>query len=312
MPTPALPAEQTTDEPQYPSRASVTPGTEQQYINETATADSKLPTWNASLNAVSTNVSANAGIAESNATESEQSATNAAASEAEALDRRNEAEVFKNSAEAAAAAAQAGAGLPAVGNDDDVLTLIDSTTNTVAFRPRGKSGLVPLLTVTASGDSVVDFTDLDTYGYENFELAISTTSSDAVDRALYLQTSTDNGVSFTPNGTNNYYATDVRSEYTPSSSATNLRQLSSNTSIAVLNIISTSETTGLIQISSALNASSFTNIRYRRGYYSQLGEMQNITGYGLRPSNEINNAIRLVTSAGTITGKITLYGVSNA
>ena len=275
------------------------------YLTYTSTTAPQINQWATEANALAGSINNTAGVVEADKLIVEEYKD-------QTLVYRNEAEVLKDSAEAAAAAAQAGAGLPTVGNDDDVLTLIDSVTNTVAFRPRGKSGLVPLLTVTASGDSVVDFTDLDTYGYDSFELAVSITGSDAVDRALYLQTSVDNGVSFTPNGTNNYYTTDVRSEYTPSSSATNLRQISNNAGIQVSTIISTSETSISIQINSALNASSFTSIRYRRGYYSQLGELQNISGYGLRPSNEVNNAIRLVISTGTIAGKITLYGVSDA
>ena len=66
-------------------------------------------------------------------------------SAAEALGYRNEAEVFRDSAETAAAAAQAGAGLPTVGNDDDVLTLIDSANNTVAFKPPVKDRYADLV-----------------------------------------------------------------------------------------------------------------------------------------------------------------------
>ena len=273
------------------------------YLTYTSTTAPQINQWAVEANSLADSINSTAGDVETDKLTVEEYKD-------QTLAYRDESEVFKNSAAAAAAAAQAGAGLPSVGNDDDVLTLIDSATNTVAFRPRGKSGLVPLLTVTASGDSAIDFTDLDTYGYDNFFI-LSTLSSSAASTNLYINTSTDNGVYFTPNSTGNYTSVLLSSRYNYINDTNNTIQDGVNGSALISPLYSSQNTTITVGINSALDSSAYTRIKA-----SSISTLNNVISddYNacFRLSNEVNNAIRLVTSAGTITGKITLYGVSDA
>lgn len=244
------------------------------------------------------------------ASEVEADANAAANAQTAAEGFRDEAEGFKDSAEAAAIAAQAGAGLPSGGSVGDVLTLLDAGTNAVAFQAPVKSGLVPLLTVNASGDTAIDFTGLDAYGYSNYVIDYDLTLDSGVIENLIATVSTDNGASFDAVGAGVYGTIEQKVQF-ESPSTTNSSFNFSDTSVLAGILYSANSQYSRIHVSGLLSGYT-TFVSNRMDNETIANRIYAVSSAAIRKSAQIDNAIRLSLSTNTMSGTLTLYGVAEA
>lgn len=162
---------------------------------------------------------------------------------------------------------------------------------------------VLISTSSPSAASQLDYTNLSTT-YVMYKIVIVSLAFSSATADLYLRTSTDNGSTFAT--TDMYYGMTFNTGSTATSEFANATSF-----IKLAEDVDTSlQLAGVIDIMDPHNASYRTSAVAQLTYYKFTApNAATATSGGFRGIAEANNAIRLLPSSGTFTGRVLLYGL---